>query len=74
MAKGRQYRPGDIIDIRELVDGLADGGYVYWNHKLMHKSFLSGMPFRTVLQATRNGIIRKAIRNEEPHELHAVSQ
>jgi hypothetical protein len=64
MARKNKYKPGDILTVHQVVDGLADGGYVFWNHKLMHKSFLSSMPARVVVSAANKKIIRNAELNE----------
>jgi len=65
MPKQKMYRKGDkILSIQQQLI-YNQPGYVFWNDKLMHYSFLTSMPFRVVLNAYYKGILYEAIKNEE---------
>jgi hypothetical protein len=65
MTAHKLFRKGEVIKtMDELLECRTNGvPWVYWNHKIMHYGFLSGMPFRTIFEAIKREILFKAVRN-----------
>lgn len=59
-SKGRVIRSMRILD-REFFNFR----YVYWRHKPQHPSWLMSMPYRTLLNAVKSGILYKTKENKK---------
>ncbi len=55
MAKIKKLNKFDSVDC--LAKWVTRGGWVYWRDRPMHSSFIINMPFRTIINALKAGII-----------------
>ena len=66
MKKKNKYKPGAVV---KTMAGLSywledQHGWVYLHKKVIHPSFLTGMPYRTVKGFVKKGSIKKALLNQ----------
>lgn len=65
----RKYQRGDPY--QSIEEFLADyrnmqgSRYAFWYNKLMHVDFVCAMRLSSIISAIRDGILYKAIKNEE---------
>lgn len=60
-SKQKYTQGAPICSMSDFDKHIADG-FMYWNHKIQHASWLTNMQYRTIEQAVKQGVIYIAIK------------